>query len=87
MNLQDTLGNDEWLRANENALKDMLPETWTHINNLNGLQLGFNMKLLGIDWRSEEEFGLIMVFLELINFMLRDGVTVKRNPHSIFKSA
>lgn len=86
MNLKDTLGNEQWLRANEKAVKDMLPETWTHMNNLNGLQLGFKMKLLGIDWRSEDEFGRVMVFLERIGFMLRDGMTVKRNPHSIFKS-
>jgi hypothetical protein len=86
VNLKDTLGNEQWLRANEKAVKDMLPETWTHMNNLNGLQLGFKMKLLGIDWRSEDEFGRVMVFLERIGFMLRDGMTVKRNPHSIFKS-
>ena len=49
MSLMNTLGNEEWLRANEKAVKDMLPETWTHAHNLNGLQLGFRMKLLGID--------------------------------------
>ena len=63
----------------------MLPATFTHMGNLNGLQLGFKLKLLGVDWRSENEFGRIMVYLEKIGMMLRDGVTVRRNPHSIFK--
>lgn len=86
MSLKDTLGNESWLLANEKAVKEILPETWTHVHNLNGLQLGFQLKLLRIDWRSEEEFGRVMLFLERIGLMLRDGMMVKRNPHSIFKS-
>lgn len=85
MNLQNTLGNEAWLKENEAKIKDLLPKTWTHVNNLNGLQLGFGLKLLGLDWRSEDEFGKTMLFLEKIGFILRDGMTVKRNPHSIFK--
>lgn len=85
MNLQDIIGNEQWLRENEDALKELLPTTWTHMSNLNGMQLGFKLKLLGVDWRSEDEFGRIMLFLEKVGLMLRDGMTVKRNPHSIFK--
>ncbi len=80
----DTLGSDDWLRANEDKVKALLPETWTHVANLNGLQIGFGMKLLGIDWRSQNEFGRVMVFLERAGFVLRDGLTVKRNPRSVF---
>lgn len=86
MSLIDTLGNEQWLCDNEDKIKAMLPETWTHAANLNGLQLGFRMKLLGIDWRSEDEFGSVMVYLERVGIMLRDGLTVKRNPNSVFKS-
>lgn len=84
--LRETLGNIEWLRANEDKIKDILPETWTHIHNLNGLQMGFKMKLLGIDWRSEDEFGRVMVFFQKTKLMLMDGLLVKRNPHSIFEA-
>ena len=86
MSLQDTLGNDQWLRENEDKVKALLPELWTHMGNLNGLQIGFGLKLLGIDWRSEAEFGRVMLFLEKVRFMLRDGLTVKRNPQSVFKA-
>lgn len=82
--LQTTLGNTEWLKKNEQAIKDIFPQTWTHMHNLNGLQLGFKFKLLGIDWRSEDDFGKIMVFLEKTKIILRDGYTVKANPHSVF---
>ena len=85
MGLKDTLGNEQWLKDNEAAIHELLPDTWTHMNNLNGLQLGFKLKQLGVDWQSENDFGKIMVYLEKIGMMLRDGMTVRRNPHSIFK--
>ena len=88
MSLQDTLENVEWMRKNEAAIKDLFPETWTHIQNFSGtevVRMAYKMKLLGIDWRSEEEFGNCMVFFEKTKFMLRDGMLVKRNPHSVFK--
>lgn len=81
----ETLGNIDWLRSNENKIKDMLPETWTHISNINVLQVSYKMKLLGIDWRNEDEFGQIMVFFEKTKLMLRDGVLIRRNPHSVFR--
>ena len=85
MTLKDTLGNEVWIKANEQAIRDMLPKTWTHVNNLNGLQLGFKLKLLGVDWRSEQEFGKVMVFLEKVGMMFRNGYMVRRNPNSIFR--
>lgn len=81
----DTLGNTDWLKANEDAISNMLPETWTHIENLNGLKIGFQLKLLGFDWRSEEQLSKIMVFLERVGIMQREGYTVRRNPNSIFE--
>lgn len=85
MSLIDTLGNEDWLKDNEEGIKEMLPETWTHIHNINGLQLGFRMKLLGIDWRSEDEFAKVMVFLQKTGFLLMDGLKVRRNPNTIMK--
>ena len=84
ISLMETLGNEQWLRDNEGEIRALLPETWTHVANLNGLQLRFKLKLLGVDWRSEDEFGRVMVYLERIGIMLREGMAVRRNPHSIF---
>lgn len=76
--LMQTLGNDEWMKANAPKIKNILPDTWTHIANLNGLQLGYQLKLLGIDWRSEDEFGKCMIYLESIGILKRDGMLIKR---------
>ena len=85
MSMQSTLGNPQWLRENEANIKELLPDTWTHVRNLNGLQIGFSLKLLGVDWHSRDEFTRIMVYLEKIGIMLLYGYTVKRNPRSIFR--
>ena len=82
--LDTTIRNPEWLKKNEQAIKNIFPKTFTHMHNLNGLQIGYQLKLIGVDWRSEEEFSGIMVYLEKIKIILRDGLTVKANPHSIF---
>lgn len=82
--LQSTIGNDEWLRKNEKALKEIFPNTWTHMGNLNGLQIAFKFKLLGVDWRSEEQFSKVMVYLEKVKIIIREGYTIKANPNSIF---
>jgi hypothetical protein len=71
-------------KADQAHVKALLPETWTHISNLNGLQIAFGLKLLGIDWRSEDQLARVLLFLEKARFMLREGMIVKRNPQSVF---
>ena len=83
--IHDTLGSLSWLRVNEVGIKALLPDAWTPIINLDGVRLGSGLKLLGVDWRGQEEFGKILFFLEHIGFLERNGLTVKKNPHSIFK--
>ena len=78
MNLQDTIGNDKWMAENTDKIKKLLPETWTHMHNINGPKLGFGLKLLGIDWRSEDEFGKCLLLFERMGLMLRDGLLVRR---------
>lgn len=83
--LQATLGSRDWLPKNEDAIKRLLPDTWTHIENLDGLRIGFQLKLIGVDWRSELEFGKVMVFLEKVGLMQRqNGYQVRANPSRVF---
>jgi hypothetical protein len=83
--LRSTLANKKWLLENENNLKDLLPKVWTHINNLNGLQIGLRLKLIGVDWRSQDEFANVMIYLEKIGIMIRrNGYQVRANPAPLF---
>jgi len=81
-----TLGSLEWLAANEDGLKKLLPETWTLDTNLNGMKIGFGLKLLGVDWRSVDDFSRVMVFLEKTGLLLRKDYQVRANPSRVFST-
>ncbi len=78
------LADKKWLQENEEILKNFFPKTYTHVNNIDSLPIMFKFKLLGIDWRSKEDFRKVLLYLEKVGLILRDGLTIKRNPHSIF---
>lgn len=81
--LAATLGNKDWLARNEDGIKKLLPDTWTHAENLGPmiLKIGFGIKVLGVPWSTTEEFGRIMVFFERIGLMQRqNGYQVRANP-------
>ncbi len=84
-NLQEstkrTLSNLDWLREHEQELRELFPETWTHIDNIDALPLGFQIKALGIDWRTDIDFAVVMQFLEKAGIVLSEGFTIRRNPH------
>jgi hypothetical protein len=59
-----TLYDNEWLKKNHLKLADLFPETWTHMQNLNMLAIGYHLKLLGVDWRNSFELGVCMSALK-----------------------
>lgn len=82
------LASPKWLAENEDRIKEMLPELWTNLNNLEGspiLAIALKVKLLGLDWRTPDEFGEIMLRIEEAGLMQRDnGYLVRRNPARVF---
>ena len=74
---------EQWFKDNEEKIKDLFPETWTHVGNLNGLQIGFKLKLLGIDWRTNEEFSRCMTMLTKAGFAIMNGLLIRRNPNPV----
>ena len=82
--LKSTIENIEWVKKHEQEIKDIFPNTFTHVNNINGLNVMFEFKILGIDYKSKKEFIKILVFLTKIGLILRDGHSIKSNPHKVF---
>lgn len=80
MSTPATLGNEQWVRAHTAQIKAILPETWTHVQNLNGMYIGFQLKLLGIEWRTQDEFSKCLIFFERVGIMQRNGLHVRRSP-------
>lgn len=87
--LRSTLGSELWLRLHEKELREALPKEWTALKAGDGrevaMKAAWNLKLVGIDWRTTDEFGRIMVFLEKLGILQRqNGYQVRGNPSSIF---
>ena len=76
--------NDEWRCRHEQTLKEFFPRTFTHIGNIDDDQLKQKLKILGIDIRQHGELGDILEVLVEKRIILRNGMTVKRNPHDCF---
>lgn len=69
---QSTLGSDIWLEENKEVLLKLFPDNWEHIQNINPLVVGFKLKVLGVEWNTEMEFGFAMMFLVRKGFALHD---------------
>lgn len=85
MSIELTLGNETWLRQNEATVKALFPNEFTTINELDGVAIGQQLRLLTIDWKTEKEFENIMVFFEKLGFLMRQGNKIKANNTSIFR--
>lgn len=79
------LTDEAWLRIHEADLKKPLPINWVKPNSTLLLRMGWNLKLLGIEWRSDEELIKLMVYLEQIGIIQRQNLEeIRANPESIF---
>jgi len=84
LRILQTLGNREWVRQNEQAIKDLFPDTWTHVMNLNPVAIGFGLKLIGIDYRTDAEYCKVVQFFEDVGILMRDGYLVRRSHLPVF---
>ncbi len=85
--LKDTLGEISWLAEHENGIKNLFPAEWTHVlefGQVGAMRVGFHLKLVGVDWRDQEEFGRIMVYLERVKLIERENLMIRRNPSNVF---
>lgn len=88
----DTFDNVEWLQANEDKLRALIPEVPTEVDMGFFTRLGFQLKLMGVDWREIDEIPYVLARLHLFTFMLvaiegtmenpKKGM-VRRNPEKI----
>lgn len=81
----NTLENPEWWDKHEASMFNLLPDTWTHIQNVAtsfaSLPYRYQLKLIGLDWRSDEDIARILATLDKMGVLLRHPtqMCVKRN--------
>lgn len=78
--LRRTIGDEAWLRKHADQVAAAFPETWTHLANIKMLAIAFRLKLAGIDWHSDDDFGAAMVLAERAGLLRRDGMLLRRGP-------
>ena len=85
-NLKSTILNVDWLKEHAQSVLDIFPETWTHYHNVSFVQIAFRLKLLGIDFRSDEDFRVLMDALFKVRLIaLDDPNLIRRGRLSILK--
>lgn len=73
--LRETIGNVDWLNANESQLLKSIPLHWTCCQDL-VLPFGFQLKLLGCDWRKTEDVIMALYWLTHIKW-----IEARQDPH------
>lgn len=59
--VQETIGNPQWVVQHYVQVRDIFPAERQLMTQSDMIRVGFKMKLLGIDWRSENELAQVMV--------------------------
>jgi hypothetical protein len=82
-NLKTTIFDLTWYTKNEDVIRDMFPEEWTHVSDLNLLKIGYLLKLRGVDWTSKEELAEVLAFLTTIKLIYAyEEIWFKANKNS-----
>ena len=71
----ELLRDTTWLKSNEKRLKEIFPKVWTHSANMNMLGVGYRLKLVGIDWRSQDQLASVLTFLTRIGIVEVQNMT------------
>lgn len=58
---------------------NLFPDTYTDVRNINVIKIGFNLKLLGVDCRSQEELQKIIHWCEEVGIVERDGLAIRKH--------
>ena len=76
MQYRSTLNNVDWLNENEEKLRSIFPDTWTHLGNVTDVQLLYKLKLLSVPL-SHDHVGDFMAFMEESGVIHRQGNTIR----------
>lgn len=85
------LGDREWVRTKELAIKACFPTEFQKSASLDWMKIRFNLKLVGIDYRSDQELAKVLQYLTGIKLiqvrvdtMDNCSMLLRSNPQSIF---
>jgi hypothetical protein len=81
----DTLYSVDWLISHHDRIMTYLPETWTHIDNIDYVKFGFQLNLLGVPWETKDHLIEIIHYLERLKMVnIKNEFQVVRNLDNVF---
>lgn len=79
--LKRTVGDKQWMTENHVKIAEIFPFQWTDAKDIPILKIGFDLKLLGVDWRSMSELINLMVVFEKMELVERNRDQAIRRHH------
>ena len=80
--LKNTICYAPWVNANANAIIESIPQDWIHLSQVQGwLPTMWQFKLIGLDWRSDEEFCNILAVLTTLQLVEQKHFVLRRGEH------
>lgn len=67
--IQETLGNKAWVQAHLTELGELFPIIPVKVDMQLFLSVGFNIKIMGVDWRSNDDLPKILSFLQKLKLV------------------
>lgn len=75
----EMLDDENWLKKHKDTLIQILPETWTNIQNLSIVSLMYRLKLIGIQLSGVADLATFLAKLEIKGFILRENCLIRVN--------
>ncbi len=57
------LWKNDWVAENRGNIEELLPSDWQEMDQILAIQIGYGIKCMGVDWRSNQDFGDVMTRL------------------------
>lgn len=67
--IEQTLGNQSWTTAHRQQLRDLFPIEPVKVSMELFLSVGFKLKLMGVDWRDQNDLPKMFSFLQRIELV------------------
>lgn len=82
---KNNLYNASWLAQNHDDIMEVLPDSWTHEDNIDIDAFGFRMSCLGVVYDDINDLKSLLGYFETLGFLDRkDGYQLMRNPNTLF---
>lgn len=68
ISLRATIGDSQWMQANQASILEPIPSSWVSADEL-GLPFGYRLKVLGVNWTTTKDLMITFMYLERLGLV------------------